>query len=293
MKKNLLLTTVLCLFGVMLFAQTPTVIAQWSFATGVDTLDKYPSPCITQNAKNALFAQDTTAWPNTILRALTYSNGVITQAASVTKWHNGKDSKQWNIKLKTNFAKSITVSSKQRSGGNTPGPKYWKIQAQISGQSWVDLGNITCANDWTTGVATDLALPKSFDSTSKSIYIRWIMISDSSAGGTIVDSNGISKIDDIVIKGIYPSVGINDDNAASKVEFYPNPNNSGILYFESNDVNVNRIKIYSSKGQLMNDNLISKATNFIDVQNLTPGMYFIRAEVQGSQKPMMQKLIIQ
>ena len=293
MKKNLLLTTVLCLFGIVLFAQTPTVIAQWSFATGVDTIDKYPSPCITLNAKSALFAQDTTAWPNTILRPINYTNGITTMAATATHWQDGKDSKQWNIKFKTNYAKNITISSKQRSGGATPGPKYWKVQAQISGQSWVDLGTVTVANEWTTGVLTDVALPKAFDSISKNVFIRWIMVSDSSTAATIVDSNGVSKIDDIIVKGIYPTVGINNEQTTAKVSYYPNPNNSGILYVENKDVTVNNIIIFNTQGQIQINITNPKGINYIDVQNLLPGLYFIRTEIDGSIKPAIQKLIVQ
>jgi len=292
MKKNLLLTTVFCLFGIVLLAQTPTIIAQWSFATGVDTIDKYPNPCISLNAKMALYAEDTTAWPKTIIRPLNYTNGVTTFAATTTHWQDGKDSKQWNIKFKTNYAKNITISSKQRSGGATPGPKYWKVQAQISGQSWVDLGNVTCANDFTTGVVTNLALPSSFDSISKSVFIRWIVVSDSSTAGTIVDSNGVSKIDDIIVKGTYPAVGINDNQLAGKVAFFPNPNNSGFLYYEKNDVNVNSIIIFNAQGQIKKNITNPDATNSIDIQDLKPGLYFVRTAVDGF-VPGIQKLIVQ
>lgn len=291
MKKNLLLTVVLCLFGIVLHAQT--TIAQWTFPTGVDTIDKYPDVCISLNAKMAIYAQDTTAWPKTILRSLTYTNGAATNAATAVKWQNGKDAKLWSIKLKTNKATNLTVSSKQRSGGATPGPKYWKIQAQISGQSWIDIpgGNVTCANDWTTGVVTNLPLPATFDNLTSSIYIRWIVVSDTSASGTIVDSLGISKIDDVIIKGNIPS-GINENQTESEVTFFPNPNNCGVLNFES--VNqVENIEIYNFQGQLLYSNASIFANKQIDINMLTPGLYIVKSQIQGSLKPSFQKLVIQ
>lgn len=291
MKKNLLITTAFCLFGIVLFAQTPITIAQWTFPTGVDTIDKLPDVSISQNAKMAIFAQDTTAWPKTILRTLTYTNGATNLAATATKWQNGKDAKLWSIKLKTNKASNLTLSSKQRSGGATPGPKYWKIQAQISGQSWVDLADVTCGNDWTTGAVTDLPLPASFNNLSSSIYIRWIVVSDSSVGGTIVDSLGVSKIDDIIVKGT-TSTDIDDDQSVNEVTFYPNPNNAGILYFDNNNAKINSIKLFNTQGQLLMD-VVNTTSNSIDIQNLKSGLYFIRTELEGDQKPLMQKLIVQ
>jgi hypothetical protein len=295
MKKILLLIGGFCWLAYTANAQNPTVIAQWSFSSNVDTIAKYPTACISQNAKMALFAQDTTAWPNTLLRPLSYTNGVTTgdYAATADHWQNGKNSKQWSVKFKTNFAKNITISSKQRSGGNTPGPRNWKVQAQISGGAWVDLTTVTVANDWTTGVITEVALPASFDSISKSIYIRWILVNDTSSSGTIVDSNGISKIDDIVIKGTYPGTSaIQDDENSNDVKFYPNPNNTGTLYFESAK-NITLIRIFNSQGQMVSGLKPESNFNFINIQNFEPGLYFIKTDVEGTAKTKLQKFIVQ
>jgi len=275
MNKSLSAGLFLIISGMMAFAQTPSVIVQWTFPNGVDSLDKFPDGGLSLNSKNYISAEDTTAYPNTVKRTLTYTNGVSNYAATATHWHNGSNAKLWSIKFKTNGATNLTVSSKQRSGGNTPGPKYWKIQAMVSGGSWIDIpnGNVTVANNWTAGVVTDIALPSSFDNTTKSIFIRWIVVSDSSTNGTIVDSNGLSKIDDVVVKGIIPS-SIEDLNNIS-FAVYPIPNNSGVLYFNTND-QISSVQIFNLNGTCISTS--KPIDNKMDINYLSTGVYFLRIE---------------
>ena len=84
MKKHLLLLTGLFIITASgLFAQRDT-IAAWTFPTGIDTVDFYPNAGLASNSKNAISAEDTTAWPNTVVRDLRLSTGVSDYACGAT-----------------------------------------------------------------------------------------------------------------------------------------------------------------------------------------------------------------
>ncbi|MEZ5109768.1 MAG: hypothetical protein R2829_12480 [Bacteroidia bacterium] len=70
----------------------------------------------------------------------------------------------------------LTVSSKQRSS-NT-GPRDFKLQYKIgAGGTWTDVSGatVTVANDFTSGVLSNVALPAECDNQS-SVYLRWIVV---------------------------------------------------------------------------------------------------------------------
>ena len=292
MKKRVLFLAALIWACSSAFAQETTIIAQWTFPSAVDST-LFPDSCISANETKYLSAEDTTAWPNTILRDVSMTQGATTNAATAAGWHNGKDAKLWSIKIKTGGLSNITVSSKQRSGGNTPGPKYWKIQARLSSTSFVDVpgGNVTCANNWTTGGVTDLPLQSTYDNQTGSMYIRWIMTSDSSSAGTIVDSLGISKIDDVIIKGT-PASGIEEVIYNSNFNFYPNPNSGKSLLITSTGM-IKEIKIYNIQGQLMETFADIDPTQVINLQDLQQGVYFIQPFFSDNTTMTPQKLIIE
>ncbi|PLX08872.1 MAG: hypothetical protein C0594_05940, partial [Marinilabiliales bacterium] len=206
MKKGLLFIFMAIIMANIVYAQRDT-IAGWTFPTGVDTVDIYTNMGIADNEGRYISAEDTTEWPNTVQRDVYCTNGVSSgdYAATAVGWDGGANAKLWSIKFKANGYESLQVSSKQRSGGSNAGPKYWKIQYRLSGEEWADVnaGEINVANDWTTGVISELDLPADLDNPgTTSIYIRWIMVSDSSISQTLVDVNGTSKIDDIIITGV-------------------------------------------------------------------------------------------
>lgn len=124
--------------------------------------------------------------------------GASTQSASATSWSSGSDSKFWQIELNATGFSNIKLSSKQQSSGT--GPRDFKVQYNI-GSGWVDVsgGAITVANNFTTGVVTDLSLPSACNNQSN-LLIRWIMTSNTSVGNGTV-SGGSSRIDDIYVVG--------------------------------------------------------------------------------------------
>ena len=129
------------------------------------------------------------------------AGGATTFSANATNWQSGNGAKYWEVEFNTVGQYGIRVSSKQR-GSNTA-PRDFKLQYKIgAGGTYADVagGSITVANNYTAGVLANLALPVACDNQS-SIYLRWIMRSNTAVDGTTVVSGGSANIDDILIEG--------------------------------------------------------------------------------------------
>lgn len=266
-------------------------IAGWTFPTGVDTVDVMPDLGLEANSGHDLFACDTTSWPDTQQRDVYFTDGVDENdfAATAINWDEGNGVKQWNIKIKADGYADLKVSSIQRS--DAAGPKDWKIQAQTGDTEWIDIPGgeaITVADDWTTGIAENLELPDDFDNPgTSSIYIRWIMTSNTSVDGNDVTAEGISKIENIMVTGTYTN-GAEEVLFGQAVSVYPNPVSGNFITISSNE-KIEKASIYSINGQLMNE--VKNPEEKIDIRNLEPGVYFIRSEYRNSQ--VTQKLVVQ
>lgn len=128
--------------------------------------------------------------------------GGNTSAAAISNsdWNGGADSKFWQISFATTGMSNLKLSSAQRSS-NT-GPRDFKVQYSLDGSSWndVSLASITVANNWTTGVLNNVALPSACNNQAL-VYLRWIMTSNTSVNLGSVANTGTNSIDDIVING--------------------------------------------------------------------------------------------
>jgi len=291
MKKQLFFLLMLALLSGSMYAQSTIILAKWTFPAD-DSLSVLPDTCISQNATKYISAEDTTAYPATITRDIFFTNGVTSFAATAVGWNNGTMAKLWSIKFKSNSASNLTISSSQRSGGNYPGPKNWKIQARISGQPWVDVpgGNITLTTSTWVSVA-NLPLGSTFDNQTSSMFVRWIVISDTSTAGTIVDSSGISKIDDVVIKGT-SITGVQEIFYNSVFNYYPNPTNANILNIESSK-GIKVLDIYNFQGQLVHSFNEIGYYKTISIDMLKPGVYFLRPQYNDNSASTPSKLIVE
>jgi peptidoglycan hydrolase-like protein with peptidoglycan-binding domain len=129
-----------------------------------------------------------------------YSGGF---APNSNTWTGGMDTNYWRVRLQTFGLENLRVSSRQRSS-NT-GPRDFKLQYSVSGRLplvWVDVpgGTITNADNFTSGVLTNLALPEECEN-SYVLYLRWIMTSNINVTGGAVANAGTSRIDNIIIEG--------------------------------------------------------------------------------------------
>ena len=136
--------------------------------------------------------------------AIELKNGFTTKAAQASGWNDGMDQKGWVVTLSTAGFWNLTISSRQQSGGNDPGPGDFKLQYSTDGgTSWTDLdgGDITVENDWETSFVDQLALPQACEDQDE-LMIRWLMASNeaSGAGGNVLEE-GKSKIDEIYVRG--------------------------------------------------------------------------------------------
>ncbi len=136
--------------------------------------------------------------------AIELKNGFTTKAAQASGWNDGMDQKGWVVTLSTEGFWNLTVSSRQQSGGNDPGPRFFKLQFSVDGGgSWTDLegGDITVENDWETSFVDQFPLPQECDDLEQ-VMIRWFMTSnEASGGGGNVLEDGKSKIDEIFVRG--------------------------------------------------------------------------------------------
>ncbi|MFH1297474.1 MAG: T9SS type A sorting domain-containing protein, partial [Bacteroidota bacterium] len=192
---------------------------------------------------------------------------------------NGADDKFWSIKFKAENYGNFKVSSKQSSGGNNPGPRDFKLQWRLSGGIWedVDDGTITVANDWTTGVVTNLPVPITGQGSS-SIYIRWIMTSNTNSTGGTVESTGIAKIDDILVTGVN-TLGVTEVLMTNRISVSPVPNN-GTFRVESK-VPLQNIRIYALNGKLVYENQTPAMSEQITLDQPS-GLYLVRVLFEGS-----------
>jgi len=196
MKKQLLILSALILgFMLSLNAQEEVIIG-FDFADNTDTNYEADSGL----DGNLSYDIRVESLGETETMEFSYTDGATDYAATSTAWNDGAEDKVMSIKFKADGYENFKISSKQYS--DATGPKDFKLQWRFSGGDWADVtdGAITVGTDWTTGVVNELVLPAEMNNPgSTSIYVRWIMTSNTSVEDGTVDAAGSSKIDDIVI----------------------------------------------------------------------------------------------
>ncbi len=263
----------IAMFFITLASNAQDTIVGFSFHTN-DTNALKPNYGLTSNFVYSIFKEGSASIS---LDSISFTNGVTTgdYAATTTNWDNGADTKYWAIKFKAAGYTDFKISSKQRCGGTNGGPVNFKLQWKLNASgtySDVPNGNIVVANNWTTGVINQLAVPISNQGTN-SIFIRWLMTSNTDVNGGNVSAAGISKIDDIIVTATN-SVGIEETIYKDAVSIYPNPSN-GIINF-SNQNAINEISIFNAMGLLIyKSNVI---TTHIDLSSYGKGIYFLKID---------------
>lgn len=192
MKKTLLNYLLSAVFSMILiggkcFAQL--TIAEWNFPT--TTADAIVDVFVPLNNAQVISTVGGTS-------AITYGTpAATTWSASATAWTTGSLVKWWEIQINTTGYYNLEISSKQYSSAT--GPRDFRVDYKIGAGAWTTLtGTITVATNFTTGVINNFALPVACEN-QPSVFLRWIMISNTSVGGATVGAGGNSKIDDINI----------------------------------------------------------------------------------------------
>jgi hypothetical protein len=270
-----------------------------SIVSTVDTIVywNFPSTSLDQVADGGLPVNLT----KTISREPTYTGtylyftGSSTQAISTNEWQSGFGIKYWVVEFSTWLYDSIRFSSKQRASDT--GPRDFVMEYSLDGSLWTLIAGTTVINHDNWGISaqlTNIDLPATCYS-KNSVYLRWIMTSDSAVtGDTLVKSTGRSRIDDIYVTGRYnPIIGVQCENSASTLQFsvYPNPS-SGFVTVQIGEASEVKIDILNLTGQCMKsftgkDNIFK-----MDLSDLSKGIYLIRITNQVSMKQSYNKIIL-
>jgi hypothetical protein len=199
MKKQIF-TIALAVMAMFAFGQE--TITGWDFPVNIGP-DSLNANMGTAQNQGYDIRQENHATGNDGLVSLT--EGMETYAATASGWDNGIGEKYWSVKFKAPGYKNFKVSSMQRSDSAIPGPRDWKLQYRLSGQdNWTDIpdGEVTAADDWTSATVTNLPLPVVTNDPSSSVYVRWVVTSNTDIFGNDLLYSGITKIDNILITGM-------------------------------------------------------------------------------------------
>lgn len=269
MKKLLLL---MMLLPVIQLALAQDTIVKWTFPNNKlsDTVQNGTNPL---NLTSTLRIEG--AGP------ISMKNGASDYAAQATNWDNGMNSKYWYISFLTTGYGQVQISSKQSAGGTNGGPVDFMMQYKIgSVGTWTDLttDTIKLANNWTSGIISNLDLPVDCQDQSDLVYIRWIMASNKDVSLPAITAAGVSKIDDIIVTGM-PNTSIYDNQEVKSLRSFPNPSSSSFSI--SSGKKTSLIEIYNSNGQLVYKIIPDNEWLTIDA-SLPAGLYFVKAITNGN-----------
>lgn len=226
---------------------TSTILVGWDFTTNL-------------TANSGIAANNTKTVSTVSAGAATQSSGT----ARATGWDGGNGTDYWLAEFVTTGYYNLKVSSKQRS--SSTGPRDFKLQYKIGASGTYDDvpgGTVTIADDYTTGVLSNLTLPSSCDNQA-SVYLRWIMTSNTSVGNNTVAGNGSSNIDDIFINGNAPLMADGySDLDVSNVVAYP------VSGLTPNTTYYYRVRAYNASATSGNSNTITVQTNAAAASSFT------------------------
>lgn len=266
-------------------AQSQVLLARWTFPTG-NASDSIADGGIAANLNKAIHTEGGTS-------AIDFSkNGYTTKAAQATGWDNGADLKCWIVEITTANYENLKISSRQQSGGNNPGPRDWKVQYRpgLTG-TWTDVPNTTLnvQNDWTTGVLDSVDLPESCENQA-SLFVRWIMTSNTNSNGSPVASNGIDKIDDIIFTGKQMNTAVPGPSGIRILRVFPNPAHERITV--QSDFPVTKLTLMDLAGKVIVSYSQASQDQILDVSRLRPGYYQLSVQSPSFPDPVIRKIII-
>lgn len=252
-------------------AHAQDTVAYWSFPTGT-ALDSIADFAINMNMNVAIHARGGVS-------AINFStNGNPSYCAQATNWDAGTGIKYWSVTFYTTGYQNLALSSQIRAGNTNAGPRDWKLQYRIlPATGWTDIpnGNIAAGNNWTTGATSNLPLPAAMNDLGNLAEIRWVMRSDTAITGSLVQATGISKIDNILIKGSIVT-NTKDITSGNAISIFPNPS-AGIVNLRLNE-NYERMEVYTSTGQKIVEKSLEGTRSQIqtDLSAFPRSMYLIR-----------------
>lgn len=282
MKKHLLLLVFL-VAGFSLSAQT--VITGWSFPVNSGTDSLNANIGLPGNLGYDIRFEGT----DTAYDVIYFAEGATDYAAAAKGWDNGADAKYWSIKFKAADYSNFKVCSKQYSTDSVS-PRDFKLQWKISGGDFADVpsGAITVSNDWTTGVLDSLPVPVTGQGTS-SIYLRWIMSSNTSINGGVVTADGETRIDDITVTAT-SSLGNKEIVFSNRLSLSPNPNHG--VFNVTSTVPMKEVRIFDLTGKTITTAVNPGSSLAVDRPGLPAGAYFISVQFNDQAAWYTSKFIV-
>ena len=264
----------------------------WTFPvnSGADSLNANLGT--TQNKTYDLrFQWVLTPTVDSTLNTVTFVDGATTFAAATTGWDNGANVKFWSIKFKASDYSQFKVSSKQKSDAANPGPRDFKLQWRLSSGAYADVagGAITLGADWTTGVVANLPVPITGQGTS-SIYIRWIMSSNTDINGGTVAATGQSMIDDILVTGV-STLGQNEILYTSRLKVFPSPNNGTFTVSSTEPIDFMSVVDVNGRTISTLENPLQKQS--VTISDAKPGIYFLKVRFSDSDQDFSTRFIVE
>jgi hypothetical protein len=223
------------------------------------------------------------------INSIVFTEGATTYAAATSGWQDGNAVRFWSVKFKAVDYKNFKVSSKQKS--STDGPRDFKLQWRLSSSSYVDVtgGTIALGNDWTTGVINKLEVPITGQGTS-SVYLRWLMNSNTDVSGGTVAQAGVSMIDDILVTA-QSTLGVDEVVFTNRISLYPSPNR-GSFSVQSTQ-SLSSINVLDASGKSVYTNEQPGLINKINLSGVSKGIYFLRVRFADNDKDYTQKFVIE
>jgi hypothetical protein len=289
MKKTLLFALLIILASSL---QAQETLTGWTFPvnTGSDSLNANLGTT-GNKTYDIRFQWVLTSTSDSTLNTVTFVDGATTFAAATTGWANGADIKFWSVKFKANNYSDFKLSSKQKSDATNPGPRDFKLQWRLSSGTYADVpgGAVTLGSDWATGVVTELPLPITGQGTS-SIYVRWIMASNTDINGGTVTAAGQSMIDDILITGVSVT-GQNEILYTNRLKVLPSPNNGNFNLTSTEPMEVISVADVNGKTLVTINNPSQKQP--ISVSNAKPGLYLLKVRFTGSDQEAVTRFVVE
>jgi hypothetical protein len=222
-----------------------------------------------------------------------YNAGAPGTSISATNWDAGMETKYWVISFSTWLYDSIAFSSKQRSSGF--GPRDFRVDWSYDGFFWfaVPGTDVVVANNFTSGVLTDVDLP--VDTYSEPIiYLRWVMTTDTcTTGDTTTTALGTSRIDEIYVTGVYnPLLDVRcDDCTDVNFNIYPNPTDGNVTLLMDQFTNA-QVEIVAYTGKVISTEQMSGTAFRLDLNDLAGGIYFVRITDKDSKTSSIKKISV-
>ncbi|MFU8812550.1 MAG: DUF4397 domain-containing protein, partial [Balneolaceae bacterium] len=131
-------------------------------------------------------------------------------ATNSNGWNDGAGSAAWVISFSTDGLDDIKLSSWHR-GSNT-GPRDFQAQYSLNGTDWTDIpgGDLAVVNSTAGAVLDNLQLPAAVEN-QPTVYVRWVMTSETSVNGGTVAGGGTNRLDNVLVtSGELPDAPILD-----------------------------------------------------------------------------------